>query len=67
MAGKQQAGAAVDRGSLLRRGSHSKKALKEKIVQIYEAFFRVSCSFLGVEIVVYLVDLIKTALVLVTC
>lgn len=40
MAGKQQAGAAVDRGSLLRRGSHSKKALKEKIVQIYEAFFR---------------------------
>lgn len=28
------------KSSVLRRGSHSKMALKEKIVQIYEAFFR---------------------------
>jgi len=32
---------ASDKGSLLRRGSQAKKPLKEKIVQIYEAFFRV--------------------------
>lgn len=28
----------------LRQGSTSKKPLKEKLVQIYEAFFRVSCA-----------------------
>ena len=39
---KQPAVSAGDKGSLLRRGSQGKKlVLKEKIVQIYEAFFRV--------------------------
>jgi len=38
---KQQPVSASDKGSLLRRGSQAKKPLKEKIVQIYEAFFRV--------------------------
>jgi len=38
---KQQQPTASDKGSLLRRGSQAKKPLKEKIVQIYEAFFRV--------------------------
>ena len=38
---KQQPASASDKGSLLRRGSQAKKPLKEKIVQIYEAFFRV--------------------------
>lgn len=40
---KSQPTTPTEKGSLLRRGSHSKKALKEKIVQIYEAFFRVGC------------------------
>ena len=31
-----------DKSLLLRKGSHSKIPLKEKIVQIYEALFRVS-------------------------
>ncbi|KAK2175816.1 hypothetical protein NP493_705g02072 [Ridgeia piscesae] len=37
------------KSSVLRRGSHSKMALKEKIVQIYEAFFRVNVSFIENE------------------
>lgn len=37
---KSQPTTPTEKGTLLRRGSHSKKALKEKIVQIYEAFFR---------------------------
>jgi len=38
---QQQSLTTSDKGSLLRRGSQAKKPLKEKIVQIYEAFFRV--------------------------
>jgi len=38
---QQQPVTTSDKGSLLRRGSQAKKPLKEKIVQIYEAFFRV--------------------------
>ena len=38
---QQQSANTSDKGSLLRRGSQAKKPLKEKIVQIYEAFFRV--------------------------
>jgi hypothetical protein len=39
---KQQPVNANEKGSVLRRGSQGKKPLKEKIVQIYEAFFRVN-------------------------
>ena len=42
----------VEKGSLLRRGSHSKKPLKEKIVQIYEAFFRVSVLAIIVHFII---------------
>ena len=42
---QQPAVTASDKGSLLRRGSQAKKPLKEKIVQIYEAFFRVRFMF----------------------
>jgi len=38
---QHQQSVSTDKGSLLRRGSQAKKLLKEKIVQIYEAFFRV--------------------------
>jgi len=38
---QQHSVSTMDKGSLLRRGSQAKKPLKEKIVQIYEAFFRV--------------------------
>ena len=36
-----------DKSSMLRRGSQSKKLLKEKIVQIYEAFFKVGNVRMG--------------------
>jgi hypothetical protein len=39
---KQQPVNVAEKGSVLRRGSQGKKPLKEKIVQIYEAFFRVN-------------------------
>ena len=35
-----------EKGGLLRKGSHTKMVLKEKIVQIYEAFFRVTTVLL---------------------
>jgi len=45
---QQQPLSTSDKGSLLRRGSQAKKPLKEKIVQIYEAFFRVWLMLSGI-------------------
>ena len=55
----EQASSTSQKGSsVLRKGSQSKMVLKEKIVQIYEAFFRVSLSIfsdISITIIVLLI------------